>query len=468
MDPRDHQITALSTFIHLEERARNTTNGAELAFLMVNETPRLIPCPMVAFWLLDGTGRPRVEAVSGVDRPERDAPFSRWLRGVVKSTLKDKNPGAVSDIPPEMAGVSAKDRKISHTGNPSPQVSQTQGEGGIWRGLYGLWCPFVDGDGRVVAGLWLGRENQWQEQEKLLLAKLTAAFAHAWHTLHPRGTFSKLFGGLKRQPWRLIPPLLLAAALTLPVPQTVLAPAQVTPLTPFPVTAPLAGVVKHFAVKPNQSVHLGDLLFELDDTSPLSQLDLARGALEVARAEYDNTRQKVLMGDDPGRKVDLLVQKTKVELKAMEVAHYSKVLKRSQVRAERDGIAIFGDVNDWLGRPVKVGEKVLTVADPSQVALTIWLPVADAISLTPEARVALFLNIEPTRPLPARLKRSGYEPALAPDGFLAFNLLAHFSPNLPPPRIGLRGTAKIYGEEVPLYYYLIRRPLAAMRQWLGF
>jgi hypothetical protein len=35
------------------------------------------------------------------------------------------------------------------------------------------------------------------------------------------------------------------------------------------------------------------------------------------------------------------------------------------------------------------------------------------------------------------------------------------------PRIGLRGTAKIYGEKVTLFYYLARRPLAAARQFLG-
>ena len=36
-----------------------------------------------------------------------------------------------------------------------------------------------------------------------------------------------------------------------------------------------------------------------------------------------------------------------------------------------------------------------------------------------------------------------------------------------PPRIGLKGTAKVFGERVSLFYYLLRRPLAAARQFVG-
>ena len=36
------------------------------------------------------------------------------------------------------------------------------------------------------------------------------------------------------------------------------------------------------------------------------------------------------------------------------------------------------------------------------------------------------------------------------------------------PRIGLRGTAKVYGEKVSLFYYLFRRPITYLRQHLGW
>ena len=35
------------------------------------------------------------------------------------------------------------------------------------------------------------------------------------------------------------------------------------------------------------------------------------------------------------------------------------------------------------------------------------------------------------------------------------------------PRIGLRGTAKVYAEQVSLGYYLLRKPIAFVRRSLG-
>jgi len=35
------------------------------------------------------------------------------------------------------------------------------------------------------------------------------------------------------------------------------------------------------------------------------------------------------------------------------------------------------------------------------------------------------------------------------------------------PRIGLQGTAQLYGNYVPLAFFLFRRPLSAVRQYLG-
>ena len=34
-------------------------------------------------------------------------------------------------------------------------------------------------------------------------------------------------------------------------------------------------------------------------------------------------------------------------------------------------------------------------------------------------------------------------------------------------RIGLQGTAKIYGERVSLFFYLFRKPISYVRQFLG-
>jgi hypothetical protein len=151
-----------------------------------------------------------------------------------------------------------------------------------------------------------------------------------------------------------------------------------------------------------------------------------------------------------------------------EVAYVSSLLDRLSVKADRAGIAVFEDRNDWTGRPVTIGERILTIADPNQAELEIRLSVPDAITLEPGAPVAFFLNVAPERSIGAVLRYASYEATPSPDGVLSYRLKASFAAGQAPPRIGLKGTAKIYGHRVSLFYFLMRRPLAAVRQVLGF
>ncbi len=115
-----------------------------------------------------------------------------------------------------------------------------------------------------------------------------------------------------------------------------------------------------------------------------------------------------------------------------------------------------------------IGERILTIADPDRAELEIRLSVPDAITLVPGAPIAFFLNVAPERSNSAVLRYASYEATLSPDGVLSYRLKASFGDGQAPPRIGLKGTAKIYGERVSLFYFLMRRPLAALRQVVGF
>jgi hypothetical protein len=109
----------------------------------------------------------------------------------------------------------------------------------------------------------------------------------------------------------------------------------------------------------------------------------------------------------------------------------------------------------------------MEIADPNKAELEIWLPVADAITLKAGAEVDFFLNVAPDAPLHAAIRQASYQATVSPNGLLGYRLKARFADGTQPPRIGLRGTAKVYGDRVTVLYYLIRRPLAAARQLLG-
>jgi len=109
---------------------------------------------------------------------------------------------------------------------------------------------------------------------------------------------------------------------------------------------------------------------------------------------------------------------------------------------------------------------VLEVADPNQLDMEINLSVGDAIALEPGAKTLLFLNIDPMISLPGTLYRIAYD-LHETEGTLAYRLRSSFDDGVTPLRIGMRGVAKLYGKKTTLFLYVFRRPIAAMRQWLG-
>lgn len=73
------QILLLSTLIQLEQVARKAKNRAELSFVVVNETYRLLHYRQAILWRHTAAGKIRIEAVSGVDRPDRNGPYLTLL-----------------------------------------------------------------------------------------------------------------------------------------------------------------------------------------------------------------------------------------------------------------------------------------------------------------------------------------------------------------------------------------------------
>jgi hypothetical protein len=114
-----------------------------------------------------------------------------------------------------------------------------------------------------------------------------------------------------------------------------------------------------------------------------------------------------------------------------------------------------------------VGERIMSIAEPGSVEITVMVPLKDAIALEPGHEVRLFLDTDPLRSLPATVQYAVYEPTLTGE-WPAYKVRARLEEAVQAPRIGLRGTARIYGDRTNLFYYLLRRPITAARQWLGW
>ena len=423
-------------FLDLERLTRAARTPSQLAYSLVNDGQALFGFRHAAL-LIAG----KVQAVTGVSTVEPNAPFVAFVEQAVAQLFKADLLKLARVIPANLLSESIQ---------------------ADWQSLsaaHVFWLPLIDHEGEVFGGLWLARDLPWNPSEQVLLSQLGDTYSHAWLALQPRKPW-RLRWTRKRQVALLV---LLLLALLIPVRQSVLAPAEVVPLGGRVVAAPLDGVITEFLVKPNQTVKTGELLLRFESTTLKAQADVAERALGVAEAELKANSQRSFADAESSSKIDLLA--ARVEQKRAERDYARELLKRSEVRAERDGIAVFADAERWTGKPVQTGERLMEIADPNQAELRIELAVGDAIALAPGAQVALFLDSDPLHRHLATLERSAYEAQPTAAGQLAYRLDANFVEA--PPRIGLRGTAKIFGDRAPLALYLLRRPLAGLRQSVG-
>ena len=434
----------LGVLLQIEARALEAQTLPALRFTIVNETHALTPFRQAAMFELDGDKLVLV-AASGLVSVANESPFAVWLSRFAQRFPRD---GSIHRL---------------DFADASPQDATGWGE---WLPEHLALVPLRDRKGAMQGMVLYAAETPWTDEACDLLGRLHVTYGYClagmkqtaqdrWHWL--RSMFKK------RNRWLLAGALVLS--LFVPVRLSVLAPAEVIALNAMAVAAPQDGVVGSFSVTPNARVKAGDLLFSLDDSSLLNRLAVARKALEIAQADAHVAQQRAF--DDLKSKADVAVALGRVREKEAELASVETQAQRVEVRADKDGIAIFSDTNDWIGRPVMTGERVMQLAQPEDGGIQVWLAVSDAINLELDAPVRLFLHTEPLSPRTGRLIEASYQATLSPESVASYKLRARFEEGTELPRIGLRGTARISGDWVLLGYYLFRRPLAHLREWSG-
>lgn len=453
---------AVLGLLDLERQARAAASPEELGFLLVNGTHGLTPYRQAAVWLADQG----VFALSGVLQPEANAPYVHWLEQVCL----------------HLAGhAGAAPRAITAQALPTA-LGQDWAE---WWPAHALWLAMPAATGTPAgttpgarAGLLLVRDEPWPEPTQAWLHEWAQAWWHAFHALHHhrvggwRGWAQRLkthFQPASGQRWWQQNRVRWAAAvllvLALPVRLTVLAPGELVPAHPVVIRAPLDGVVDTFHIQPNQRVKKGQPLFGFDEALILSKLDVAEQALATAATEYRQTTQQALL--DAKFRTQLALLTGKIDEKRAEVDYLRDQLLRARVLAPADGVALFDDPSEWIGKPVAVGERIMRIAALDDIEVEAWLPLGDAVALAPDTAVTLYLNASPLAPVDAQVRYQAHDAVQRPDGGYAYRVRATLAEPTAH-RVGLKGTAKLHGGWVPLAYWMLRRPWAWLRTTTGF
>lgn len=443
--PPDLSSQRMAVLLQLERRARAQPDLLGLTFLMVNESRGLLDYHQALLW---DSHSERIVACSGLARLDDDAPYMVQLRRWCQQW--QTQPWA------------RQIHLVSPADLPVDEQSQWQQD----LGPHLLWMPLNSRQGQPLGSLLLQREHPTSTAEQALLGLLQDSYAHAWSALLPAARPHWL--RIKRRPgrWALGACVLGIALACLPVRQTVLAPAEVIAHDPAVLRAPLQAVVERILVQPNQQVHADQPLIQLDRRELDNRLETARQTLVGAEAQLRQARQQALF--DEKAKADLAELTSRRDQAQGDVDYLSSNLERTRILAPGPGIAVFDDPSEWIGRPVSLGERIMEVANPSDVRVEILLPVADAIALQPGDALRLFLNSDPANPVDGELVQVGYRASPRADGTLSYRLEGTFTTDSAPLRVGLKGTAKLYGEHTLLINYLLRKPLAALRSHLGW
>lgn len=438
------KTSKIEALLLLEAKVREVHTLAELQFLIANETRKLVQCRQILIHRSAPTKSTwRIEKVSSVAQADRNAPLLKWLHKEIKANLLKANELDAQAI-----------KLVLENSNSQENYPFKKG----------IYLPLKDRDGFELGGISLLSEKSISQQDVAIATRLAATYAHAWAALKP---VSKTGWYLLSKRNFIVVSLIILLLGMLPVPLTVLSPVEIVARDALVIAAPIEGVVEEVFVAPNTIVKKGDALFRYNALDFKNRYDLASRSMAVASARYQRASQSSFGGGD-GRR-ELAITKAEYEVVKEEKSFAASQLALVEVKAQADGIILFTSKNDWVGRPVTIGERVMRLADAQKTEFKIKVPVSDSIILSEDATARIFLDSDPLNPMSAQIVRKSYAAEKQGDEPMAFPVTAKLKDNKRNQelRIGLRGMAQLSGRNVPLAFNLFRKPLSAIRQYLG-
>ncbi|MCP4182165.1 MAG: HlyD family efflux transporter periplasmic adaptor subunit [Hyphomicrobiales bacterium] len=440
-----HKLTLL---LEIEAEIRKAETVSEWKFVVANETLKITNA--IQIFVFNKSKDLQLIAISGLTGFERATPLVKDIEHLLCNELDNRRHNGLSAV-----------REISF----SPEEAKYLASYPFSRLL---WVPFLSRDGKLLGGKLLAKADIWDDHEQIILKRLADTYAHALSAL-------RLHTGVTQSLTRKIIPrgkkvifglVALVSILFIPVSMTVLAPFEVAPTDPVIVASPIDGIIDQVLVKPNERVVKGQKLVLFNNTVFKNSLALANEEINVAEAKLK--KSGLMAFDQQEGRENIGISMANHSLKVTEQKYAFDMLARSVITANRDGVVLYSDRQSLLGVPVKPGERIMQIANPDQIELLIDVPTKDAIILGQKAPVKIYLDSDPLNAREANVEYINYQARERAGAGLSFRVVARLSDSvLQIPRMGVRGTAKIYGKKVPLVFYLFRRPISTFRQWVG-
>ncbi|MDY0322034.1 MAG: HlyD family efflux transporter periplasmic adaptor subunit [Arcobacteraceae bacterium] len=443
----------LATLLQLEQNGKNCESLKELYYLITNETSKLIDYNQAFLLGPSITSTLEVVSISNITTIDSTSPFNQWLENIALNISKSDKANIIHSI---------------DTKKELDKIDQSQLKEYVFGNL--LWIPLkkTQNNIEIYYVLILSRETPWKEHELKLLEHIANSYAYFLFASRKCSLISNIKNFKVSNKYLKYSLAGFIIIMLIPVKMSIVAPVEIQAKNPFIVTAPIKGVIKSVDVLPNQSVKEGDLVVRIEDSEYKSKYEISNKILQVARAQLHSTSQVSFL--DYTQKSKLSELETQVQLKIAEAEFAQSELEKTKIYAKQSGIAIVHNPKELEGKPVEIGEKILFIANPNDIEIKVMVPVGDAIFLESNTPVKVFLDNEPLKSWEGKVTQISYKPELTVQNILSYKIVGelNFDDDEEKPKIGVRGTAKLYSQNVTLFFYLFRKPITTLREWIGW
>ncbi len=433
--------------IDLYTKASLATDYESAVAIVSSELQELVGCDHLALGL-ERKGRLKLDAISGrKKREKRSQGFTR-----VQNLMREVRSAESSVVWPPPEDMELKALIASN----QDSLLQTFSVGRI----IGVPLAPTEGD-RKGAMVVMYRDAQQPSPERFELLSSMGPHLVALLTLLHEGLPEGIRGQMRRfardnslgkKVAAIVMPLLLIAALFLPVPHHIRAAARLTPDISRQVAAPISGILEDALVKPGEVVQENQLIATLDGKEITAQLAKAIADREVAAKRRDQALAK-----QDTENYQLAKYEHEALSKEVELLQYRR--DNLEIRSPITGLVLTGDLERSKGVPVEMGQKLFEVAAFDKFVTEISVSDEDINWIELDLPTVVRLESRGNRAFETKVEQI-YPVSEVSDSENVFVCLAYLvdEDGKAYLRPGMRGRARIEAGWKPLWWILFHKP----------
>lgn len=465
--------------------AMNSTEGFKgCALQLVNDVARQIAADRVALGWMKGPGSVRapgatarrfaeVVAISDTENPDRRVPMVQKIESAMDECFDQDQPIL---YPPPPASGHGGDTVLSQAViHAHRELASTDAR----LKVASFPLRVVDPAGSRIVGVVTMESSSEKPIDpsaaELLQAALDLIAPVLWvrysddRNLALRATDSAVkaaawFVGPKHTVWKVVGITVMVATLCafiVHVPYRFGAPFEIQSESRRIISAPFDGTIRELSAgaMPGDDVKKDQVLFTLDTRERrLSAIETRAQMLQYEREADDALRRGELDKESEAR--------AKVDQSKARLDLLNEQILRSSVRSPIDGRVVSGDLRDRIDSSVKLGDKLIEVADLSKKMVVVRVSDQDIGLVSIGQTGEITPKSDPAREY-AFVVRRIVPLAQAVEGENSFEVYGELTEPLPDSyRPGMEGQAKFNGERQSLAWIATRRIIDTVRVWL--